>query len=178
MLICGRQLFANFLVTDLPSFEAVFGMDWLGNFFATIDCRRRRVVFRIPDHPEFEFASGDRSIGPVEFRAWPREAILALHQGESSLPEVAREFGEVFADITGLPPDRVLEFEITLMLGAQPISREPYQMALTELRELKSQLDELWREVLSDLASRLGEPQSCWRRRKTGRDDCALTTAS
>ena len=54
-------------------------------------------------------------LGPVEFRAWPREAILALHQGESSLPEVVREFGEVFSDVTGLPPDRVLEFEITLM---------------------------------------------------------------
>ena len=72
-----------------------------------------------------------------------REAILALHQGESSLPEVAREFGEFFADITGLPPDRVLEFEITLLPGAQPISRAPYQMAPTELKELKSQLNEL-----------------------------------
>ena len=81
VVICGRQLFADFLVIDLPNFEVVFGMDWLGTFFASIDYRWRRVVFRFLDHPEFEFASGDRSVGPVEFRAWPRQAILALHQG-------------------------------------------------------------------------------------------------
>ena len=100
-------------------------MDWLGTFFASIDCRRRRVVFRFPGHPEFEFASGDRSTGPVEYRAWPREAILALHQGEQILPEVAREFVEVFADVTGLPPDRVLEFEITLMPGCSAYFEDP-----------------------------------------------------
>ena len=123
VILCGRQLFADFLVIDLPNFEAVFGMNWLGTFFASIDCRRRRVVFRFPGHPEFEFASGDRSTGTVEYIAWPREVVLALHQGKPPLPEVAREFDEVFADVTGLPPDRVLEFEITLMPGAQPISR-------------------------------------------------------
>ena len=117
-------------------------MDWLGTFFASIDCHRMRVVFRFPGHPEFKFASGDRSTGPVEYRAWPREAILALHQGEQILHEVARENVDVFDDVTGLPPDRILEFEITLMPGAQPISRTPYQMTPTELKELKSELDE------------------------------------
>ena len=79
----------------------------------------------------------------MEYIAWPREAILALHHGEQLLPEIVRDYGEVFADVTGLPPDRELEFEITLMPGAQPISKSPYQMAPTELKELKSQLDEL-----------------------------------
>ena len=69
VVICGRQLFANFMVIDLPNFEAVFGMDWLETFFATIDYRRRRVVFKFHGHPEFEFPSGDRLTSPVEYKA-------------------------------------------------------------------------------------------------------------
>ena len=111
VVICGRELFADFLVIDLPSFDAVFGMDWLGSFFATIDCRRRSVVFEIPDHPRFEFTSGSTSAGPVEFRARPKKATLAAMQVESEKPIVVQEFEDVFPDdIYGLPPDRAIEF--------------------------------------------------------------------
>ena len=52
VIISGRQLYADFMVIDMPSFEAVFGISWLGTFFATIDCRQRSIIFRIPGHPE------------------------------------------------------------------------------------------------------------------------------
>ncbi|XP_020253959.1 uncharacterized protein LOC109831026 [Asparagus officinalis] len=88
VVIYRRELFADFLVIDLPSFDAVFGMDWLGSFFATIDCRRRIVVFEIPDHPRFEFTSGSTSAGPMEYRARPKKATLAAMQVESEKPDV------------------------------------------------------------------------------------------
>ena len=52
------------------------------------------------------------------------------------------EFEDVFPeDLPGLPPQRKIAFGIELILAAQPISEALYQMALTELKELKIQVD-------------------------------------
>ncbi|KAG8501142.1 hypothetical protein CXB51_003224 [Gossypium anomalum] len=47
------------------------------------------------------------------------------------------------ARIAGLPPVREVEFGIDLIPGTAPISIAPYRMAPAELKELKSQLQEL-----------------------------------
>ncbi|XP_020262691.1 uncharacterized protein LOC109838678 [Asparagus officinalis] len=160
VVICGRELFADFLVIDLPSFDAVFGMDWLGSFFATIDCRRRSVVFEIPDHPRFEFLSGSTSAGPVEYKARPKKATFAAMQVESEKPIVVREFEDVFPDnIYGLPPDRAIEFSIELKPGVAPISKTPYRMPPAELTELRTQLDDLLhRGLIQPSVSAWGAP--------------------
>lgn len=46
-------------------------------------------------------------------------------------------------DLPRLPLDREIEFTIYLLQGTNHISLTPYRMALTELRELKIQLQEL-----------------------------------
>ncbi|XP_075494755.1 uncharacterized protein LOC142532320 [Primulina tabacum] len=51
---------------------------------------------------------------------------------------------DVFVDdVPGLPPDREVEFVIDLIPGTAPISKAPYRMAPTEMKELKTQLQEL-----------------------------------
>ncbi|GJZ00464.1 hypothetical protein Tco_0517893 [Tanacetum coccineum] len=45
--------------------------------------------------------------------------------------------------LPGIPPIRDVEFNIELILGAEPISKAPYRMAPIELKELKDQLQEL-----------------------------------
>ena len=60
-----------------------------------------------------------------------------------SVPVVC-EFADVFPEeLSGLPPVREVEFGIDLIPGTAPISIAPYRMAPTELKELKSQLQEL-----------------------------------
>ncbi|XP_070003095.1 uncharacterized protein [Nicotiana sylvestris] len=55
----------------------------------------------------------------------------------------SREFVDVFpSDLSGMPPDRDIDFCIDLSPGAQPVSIPPYRMAPKEL-ELKEQLEEL-----------------------------------
>jgi hypothetical protein len=56
---------------------------------------------------------------------------------------VVCHYSDVFSKITGLPPDREVEFSIDLVSGTQPIHKAPYRMAPIELRELKEQLQEL-----------------------------------
>jgi hypothetical protein len=57
---------------------------------------------------------------------------------------VACEFPDVFSeDLSGMPPDRDIEFIIELQPGMTHISRRPYKMTPKELAELKVQLNEL-----------------------------------
>ncbi|GKG22952.1 hypothetical protein Tco_0388255, partial [Tanacetum coccineum] len=55
-----------------------------------------------------------------------------------------RDFPEVFPeDLPRLPPIRQVEFEINLVPGAAPIAQSLYTLALSEMQELSTQLQEL-----------------------------------
>ena len=57
---------------------------------------------------------------------------------------IVKEFPDVFPDdISGLPPDRAIEFVIELILGTELISITLYRMVPAELKEMKAQLEEL-----------------------------------
>ena len=56
---------------------------------------------------------------------------------------IVQDFEDVFRDISGLPPKREIDFCIELVPGTLPISKTPYQMAPTEMLELKKQVQEL-----------------------------------
>ncbi|XP_070046441.1 uncharacterized protein [Nicotiana tomentosiformis] len=57
---------------------------------------------------------------------------------------VVRKFPDVFPiDISGMPPDRNIDFVIDLAHVTQPISFTLYRMAIGKLNELKEQLQEL-----------------------------------
>ena len=57
---------------------------------------------------------------------------------------VVQEFLDVFLEeIPGMPLPREVEFCIDFIPGSNPIYRAPYRMELAELKELKTQLDEL-----------------------------------
>lgn len=62
---------------------------------------------------------------------WPRK------EGNTSVHgEIVCKSLEVFLkEFPGSPPDRKFEFTINLELGAAPISKVPYRMALKELQE-------------------------------------------
>ncbi|GJV67473.1 putative reverse transcriptase domain-containing protein [Tanacetum coccineum] len=54
------------------------------------------------------------------------------------------EFLVVFPkDLSGIPPDRQVEFRIDLIPGATPIAKTLYRLAPSEMKELMSQLQEL-----------------------------------
>ncbi|GKG41612.1 hypothetical protein Tco_0473363, partial [Tanacetum coccineum] len=61
----------------------------------------------------------------------------------SDIPMV-RGFTDVFPeDLSGLPPQRQVEFRIDLVLGATPVLKSPYRLAPSEMQELSEQLQEL-----------------------------------
>ena len=60
----------------------------------------------------------------------------------SDIP-VVREFLKVFDEVSGLPPEREVEFSIDLAPGTGPISIAPYRMSPKELNKLKKELKDL-----------------------------------
>jgi hypothetical protein len=57
---------------------------------------------------------------------------------------VVCEYADVFPDeLSGMPPNRDIEFAIKLQPRTTPISKRPYRMPPAELAELKEQLQEL-----------------------------------
>ena len=54
------------------------------------------------------------------------------------------EFPDVFPEeLPGILLEREVDLSIEILPGVAPISRSPYRMALTELKKLKFQLQEL-----------------------------------
>ncbi|GJZ31118.1 putative reverse transcriptase domain-containing protein [Tanacetum coccineum] len=53
---------------------------------------------------------------------------------------IVRDFPE---DLPGIPPARQVEFQIDLVPGSTPVTRAPYRLALTEMKERAEQLQEL-----------------------------------
>jgi hypothetical protein len=55
-----------------------------------------------------------------------------------------KEYLDVFPEeLSGMSPNREIEFVIDLAPETAPIAKKPYRMAPTELAELKKQLNEL-----------------------------------
>ncbi|KAA0032041.1 DNA/RNA polymerases superfamily protein [Cucumis melo var. makuwa] len=72
--------------------------------------------------------------------------VIEVQKEQLKLEDVSimKEFIDVFPDdLSGLPPDREVEFTIELLSGTSPISQALYRTAPSELKELKVQLQEL-----------------------------------
>ncbi|XP_075524539.1 uncharacterized protein LOC142556936 [Primulina tabacum] len=155
----ARLLFADHIVIPMVAFDVILGMDWLFSYRTVIDCVSKTMKFLADDHDNDVFVGLGSSMGIPIISCL--QANKLLHKGcmgflasvvdvqkESNLQlqdiDVVQDYSDVFADdVPGLPPDREVEFVIDLIPGTSPISKAPYRMAPTEMKELKTQLQEL-----------------------------------
>jgi len=94
------------------------------------------VTFKIPHQPEFQFNGECKSTGQKN------QGDCVIAEAKDKKIPVWNEFLDVFEELRGLPPDRVLEFSTDMIPRKTPISKAQYQMAPTELAILKKQLQE------------------------------------
>ncbi|GJZ41210.1 putative reverse transcriptase domain-containing protein [Tanacetum coccineum] len=118
-------------------------MDWLTEHRATIDCHTKHVIFGDLNNPEFIY-HGSRPGKPIKIISALKARTLISHGCEGFLASikdtsldgprleshpVVQNFPDVFPDeLSGLPPEREVEFTIELIPGAQPIFKAPYRM--------------------------------------------------
>ncbi|XP_062114248.1 uncharacterized protein LOC133825303 [Humulus lupulus] len=158
-----RVCLADLIELDIIDYEVILGMDWLVKYGSTIKCHKKAVKFKLDNGEQFTF------VGDVAGLCTPIISALKAHNmirngGQTFLTNVVDktteieqmpedvcvlcEFSEVFLDdLPGLPLDKEIEFVIDLISETAPISQAPYIMTLTELKELKIQLQKLLDKV-------------------------------
>ncbi|GJS28967.1 putative nucleotidyltransferase, ribonuclease H [Tanacetum coccineum] len=113
-------------------------MDWLSKRKFVIVCHEK--VVRIPlEGDEILRVHGERTQGVVK-------TLMNVKVDEPKMGDISvvRDFVDVFPeDLSGLPPQRQVEFRIDLIPGATPVAKSPYRLAPSEMQELSGQLQEL-----------------------------------
>ncbi|GAU51141.1 hypothetical protein TSUD_240800 [Trifolium subterraneum] len=120
--VAGKIYHVDLICLPLNDMDIVLGMDWLSANTVYIGCAEKNLYV------------------PIDLNAESR-ALTALLQNTHQLIQYLGAENKCFSII--LPPEREIEFSIDLVPGSQPISVAPYRMSPLELRELKSQLEEL-----------------------------------
>ena len=134
-------------------------MDWLSSNKAFLDCERKRVL-RGPCKSDMELIFQGSLLDKSSCIVTCAQAQKLIAQGcqafvaslvdsrvesrELATIPVVSEFSDIFPEeLPGIPPKREVEFTIDIAPGTEPISKAPYRMAPAELKELKSQLEEM-----------------------------------
>ncbi|XP_070023033.1 uncharacterized protein [Nicotiana sylvestris] len=148
----------DLLLLDMVDFDVILGMDWLSPYYAILDYHAKTVTLAMWGLPQLEWRetpghSTSRVISYVKGRCMVKKGCLAylayIRDFSAQVPSmnsvpIVREFLDMFpTDLSGMPPDKDINFCIDLTLGAQPISNPPYCIDPVEFKELKEKLQDL-----------------------------------
>ncbi|KAM0058195.1 putative nucleotidyltransferase, Ribonuclease H [Helianthus debilis subsp. tardiflorus] len=147
----------SLLPMKLAGFDIVLGMDWLSHNQAQIACDKKLVTIKTPSD-ELVTIQGDTQYGLPDnmsilkvSQCLKSGCVIYVAQVTVDNPKpkiedipIISEYPDVFPDeLPGLPPERQVEFRIDILPGSAPIARAPYRLAPTEMKELRTQLDDL-----------------------------------
>ncbi|KAJ9541625.1 LOW QUALITY PROTEIN: hypothetical protein OSB04_028131 [Centaurea solstitialis] len=154
----GRLVPVVLRLIPMESLDVVLGMDWMIRNKVKIDCEQKMVRIKLPDGRTTVVYGTKRNrstslISVIKANRCIRKGCVwfmayVVDSGKDKLEvkdvKVVRDYPEVFPDdLVSLPPDREIEFRIDLVPGATPIAKAPYRLALSELKEMLAQLQEL-----------------------------------
>jgi hypothetical protein len=110
-------------------------MNWMMRHKAVLDISAHLVHLH-----SLAFGKISLQLPPVAFLHASIHTVIA--QSLDELPVVHKYLYVFPNDLSGLPPDRAIEFKIELQLGTAPVYKRLYPMAPNELVEMKTQLQE------------------------------------
>ncbi|XP_040367369.1 uncharacterized protein LOC121050647 [Rosa chinensis] len=141
IVIGGREFTATLIVLADHMYNVILCVDWLRPNHAMIDYFEMIVSFHMPGQSVFRYQCL-RSYTALRagFLAHVESVSYAAIMAEIA---VVSEYSDMFQDIPGLPPRRVVDFTIDVIPGTTPVSMAHFLMAPVELKELKDQIDGL-----------------------------------
>jgi hypothetical protein len=137
----GVEFLANLIVLKSKGVDVILGMDWLSKHNGMINCAKKVVKFIASSDKELEYVAENLITDKAAFNQ-----IVLNHLDATSIVDIriVSNFLDVFSkELSGMPPDREIEFVIELVPGTTPIFKRPYRMAANQLAKLKEQLQEL-----------------------------------
>lgn len=122
VIVSDWELYVDLIILNLYDYDVILGIDFLSKYNATIECRYRRVIFRLTDNDEFNYmGEGRRSQKVIILSMRARRIFLSGCHGflatvvdtthvEKSKPNdiiIVREFSDVFpVGLPGIPQIR------------------------------------------------------------------------
>ena len=126
----GKHVFPSDLIAlESQGLDVILGMDWLSMYGGNIDCASKSILLTTPEGKRIKYVS----------RHKPRRMHVNSLSGvvQEEVP-VVKDFPDVFPkELSGMPPDRDIEFLIELLPSTGPISNRPYRMPGKDLEEIK-----------------------------------------
>ena len=139
----------------MNDFYVILRLDWLPNRQASVDCFTKKVVLKKSRYLDLEFEDDRKFLPTCVISVFEAKRLLhtwcevyLAHVIDKLTPEVVldsvsvvRKFLDIFSkDLSGLPLDRELEFEIELLPGPAPVSILLYRMAPAEFSRVKESI--------------------------------------
>src|SRR3954470_270399 len=126
----GLVFLASLIALKSSEIDFILGMYWLSRQNVILDCKAKSVKLTHHLGHTIDYTSPSSRIQMHTLNVLPLPDL-------EDIP-VVRDFLDVFPEeMSGMPPDRCVEFIVDLIPGTTPISRRPYRMAPHELAELK-----------------------------------------
>ncbi|XP_015945108.1 uncharacterized protein LOC107470233 [Arachis duranensis] len=147
----GRDFVHDLICLPMVGLEMILEFDSLSKNWVLLDCFERSIQLKLEGENGAVVAEG-YYLNSVRVHCSREECqgyILLVANalgGNQKLDRilVVRDFLDMFLeDISEFPPQRMIEFAIELVPRAGPVLIAPYRIALIELVELKTQLEEL-----------------------------------
>src|SRR5436190_12548579 len=133
----GTTYLASPLVLHHQHIDLILGVGWMEQHGAVIDTSTRTVSLNAPD-------STRHIVLPLPEHPVPSGSVCTLEVEPLEEIPVVSDYPDVFPEeLSGLPPERAVEFSIELLPGTAPVFRKPYKMPPNDLAKMKVQLQEL-----------------------------------
>ncbi|XP_054816939.1 uncharacterized protein LOC129316544 [Prosopis cineraria] len=152
-----RVSMIDLISLPLSGIDVIVGMDWLSANGMTLNCNRKKVSLLVYTATAINLklvkslsvvdCETPKFLTALQVEKSVKEGCQAfmiycsthkVYDGGIDRISVVNEFPEVFDDqMSGLLPEREIEFSIDLIPGTELISKASYRMAPVELEELK-----------------------------------------
>jgi hypothetical protein len=129
ILIRGVEFLANLIVLESKGIDVIFGMDWLNKNNGLINCDKKAIRLTPSSGIELEYVAENL----VMDKAASNRIVLNHLDAASTLDiRTVSEYPDVFPEeLSGMPPDREIEFVIELVPGIALFSRDHIEWLLT-----------------------------------------------
>lgn len=143
----GENMIADLTMFDISDFDVILGIDFLSQYGAKIDCRKKKVRFHLDNGKQFTFGQDQvqsMMINDIKAKKLLSESYTGYLQNITSkfddlVPSlqstlIVCEFQDMFLDkLSRLASKREMEFNIELAPEITPISNAPYRIAPIKL---------------------------------------------
>ncbi|XP_071709300.1 uncharacterized protein [Rutidosis leptorrhynchoides] len=132
----------DFFVIDLHGADAILGITWMEKLGdVTTNYKKRTMSFQVDGRSLVLQGIPHNPLEPIfDVVKAPLPLPPELHPAIAS---VLNYFVDIFAEPTGLPPERFLNHKINLLPNTQPVNVKPYRYPHFQKNEIEKQVEQM-----------------------------------